>query len=144
MFVSRSLEELQPRVNKKARQLLELCHESDIDLMVVCTYRDNEMQQWMYESGRERTGPILTYTRPGWSYHNWRMAFDVCPLLGGRPIWHAKGRVQARLWKLIIELGKSVGLESGSDFRAYKREYGHFQLTEGLSIHDLMDGKRLK
>lgn len=144
MYWSRSLEELHPRVAKKARMLVERCDaELDVTLVVICTYRDEEAERRLHEQGRAYPGRVLTYRWPTTSYHPWRMAFDVLPLWNGVPILQAQYPNERRMWKDIGRIGKELGLEWDGDSDRRRRELGHFQLTEGLTIDQLKAGKTL-
>ena len=142
MYFSRSLEELHPRVAKKARALIVCCAEEDIDLVVTCTYRDLEAARALYAMGRKKAGKV-THIALRADYHQWRMAFDVYPVRYGMPVWSGEHTMDNRLFRKIGEMGKALGLEWGGDWRPYRRELWHFQLTEGLTIAELERGKTL-
>lgn len=145
MYWSRSLEELHPRVAKKARQLIEACAAEDIELVVVCTYRDLEAERELHAKGRKKPGRKLTEGWPTKSLHPYRIAFDVVPVVNGMIVPHGPYRDEERVWNRLGALGKALGLEWGGDFplRQYK-EFGHFQLTEGLTLQQLREGKTLR
>ena len=143
MYFSRSLDELHPRVAKKARALIEQASESDIELVVVCTYRDLESEVALHDSGRGKNGKKMIYYWPKTSYHPWRMAFDVMPLLQGIPVTQAKYPNEKRIWEKLGEIGEALGLEWGGRWPVPRTERGHFQLTEGLTIAQLQGGKTL-
>ena len=67
--------------------------------------------------------------------HNFRLAYDVVPLINGKPCWDIKNPV----WLKVGELGKKNGLEWAGDWKTFK-EYPHFQYTGGLTIADLQKG----
>ncbi len=135
MVNSRDIKELYPEVAKKAQQLIDLCKKEHIDIILTSTYRDFESQDALYAQGRTAKGRIVTNARGGQSFHNFRVAFDVVPVVNGKAIWHDKNT-----WKKIGALGKSIGLEWAGDWRRFK-EYPHFQYTKGLSLADFRAGK---
>jgi len=142
MYFSRSLEDLHPRVAKKARALILCASEEDITLLVTCTYRDREAAKALHAMGRSAAGKwnrLTSYI----DYHQWRMAFDVYPIRYGVPVWTGIHPMDNKLFHKIGEMGKALGLEWGGDWRTYKRELCHFQLTEGLTMADLERGKHL-
>ncbi len=141
MINSRDIDELHPRVAKKCRQLIADCALEGIDLLVTSTYRDKDSQAELYAQGRTKPGRIVTKARPGYSYHQHRVAFDVVPLKNGKPIWDVKG-LNLQIWNRVGEIGESLGLEWGRRWKNFS-EWPHFQLTEGLSVHDFMAGKKL-
>lgn len=142
MINSREIVELHKEVRKLCREFLLRCKARKLDVIITSTYRDKEAQGRLYAKGRSIPGVKVTYARPGYSYHNWRVAFDIVPIQCGKPVWDTVGE-SLELWKQIGQIGKDVGLEWGGDWHTF-REFPHFQYTEGLTIQDFMDGKTLK
>jgi len=138
MINSRSLDELLPVAKERVEQFLQLCKESDIDLLVTSTYRDHESQQALYEQGRTTAGKVVTNAKAGDSWHNWRCAVDVVPLINGKPNWDGSDPV----WTKIGELGEQAGLEWAGRWKTFK-ELAHFQYTGGLTLTDLKEGKQI-
>jgi peptidoglycan L-alanyl-D-glutamate endopeptidase CwlK len=138
MINSRSLDELTPPAKERVEQFLRLCKENDIDLLVTSTYRDHESQTALYEQGRTTAGKVVTNAKAGDSWHNWRCAVDVVPLINGKPNWDGSDPV----WTKIGELGEQAGLEWAGRWRTFK-ELAHFQYTGGLTLTDLKEGKQI-
>lgn len=143
MYFSRSLDELHPRAAKKARQLIELCAAEDIELVVLCTYRDEEAQKALFAFGRTKPGKVVTVRNAGKSMHQFRLAFDVVPMRYGKALWSIGSDTSIkRIYYRMGELGRSVGLEWGGDaLHRSMREFGHFQFLDGLTRQDVLDGK---
>lgn len=135
MIDSRSLDELLPPVADRARQLIDLCQQNGIDILVTSTYRDLECQERLYAQGRLKPGKIVTYAKPGDSWHNWRRAFDVVPLQHGKPVWGIRGE-DKKLWLKVGELGVSLGLEWGGNWERHP-DYPHFQDKTGRTLYGL-------
>lgn len=146
MISSRKLEDLHPKVAMMARELLEKANAEGIDLLVTCTYRDNEEQNRLYARGRsvlwEHGQKVrkVTNARAGQSIHNYKLAFDVVPLRNGKPVWSTSG-ADEMLWQRVGNIGESVGLEWAGRWKRF-REFPHFQWTGGLSLRELQQGKR--
>ena len=138
MITSRSLDDLLPVVRAKALAHQEACKEEGIDLLIYCTYRDNEAQEALYLQGRTTAGAIVTNARGGDSYHNYRCAYDCVPLVGGKPAWN-----DTKLYAKVGQLGESVGLQWSGRWSGKLKETAHFQYTAGLSLHDLKSGKQI-
>lgn len=138
MIDSRDINQLHPRVATKCLALIDACREAGIDLIVTSTYRDNEKQDALYAIGRTKPGNIVTKARAGQSWHNYRLAFDVVPVVHGKAVWN-----DSALWKTIGSLGVAMGLEWAGNWTRF-REYPHFQYTGGLTLADLQAGKRLE
>lgn len=131
-MASRKLTDLHPDLEVKANQMLVECHKQNIDLLITCTYRSKEEQEMLYSQGRTTPGKIVTNAKPGQSAHNTigptglpgAMAFDVVPIVHGKPQWDSKDPI----WKSVGDIGKSFGLEWGGDWISFK-DYPHFQLS---------------
>ena len=138
MLNSRSLDDLIPPAKERVERFLSLCKDEGIDLLVTSTYRDNESQQALYEQGRTTAGKVVTNAKAGDSWHNWRCAVDVVPLVNGKPNWDGLHPV----WDQIGQLGEQAGLEWAGRWRSFK-ELAHFQYTGGLTLTDLKEGKQI-
>ena len=138
MINSRSLDELLSPVRKRVDQFLAECKLNNIDLLVTSTYRDNESQDALYAQGRTTPGSIVTKAKGGQSFHNYRCAIDVVPLVNGKAVWDGANPV----WAKIGALGKLAGLDWAGDWKTSK-ELAHFQYTGGLTLADLNAGKTI-
>lgn len=129
---SRKLSDLHPDLEVKANQMLAECKHQGIDIIITCTYRSAEEQLALYKQGRETPGKIVTAAKPGQSAHNSvnpngspsAQAFDVVPLINGKPQWDA----QDPIWQRVGAIGKSFGLEWGGDWVGLY-DLPHFQLA---------------
>jgi len=138
MINSRNINDLLPNVKVRVEKFIELCDEEGIDLLITSTYRDNESQEALYEQGRTRPGKIVTNAKPGESWHNYRCAVDIVPLVNGKPNWDGSDPI----WQTIGELGEKAGLEWAGRWHSFK-ELAHFQYTGGLTLADLKAGKEI-
>jgi len=112
---------LRAPVSDLARQLL---FGSPVPLVIVQSFRSSAEQARLYSQGRTTPGAIVTNARPGSSYHEYGLAFDVAILDGnGKPTWPNN----AALWNTIGEYGEELGLTWGGRFTNLK-DYGHFEL----------------
>ena len=87
MINSRDINDLLPEVKTKVEHFVALCEDNGIDLLITSTYRDHESQDALYAQGRTTKGFIVTNAKGGDSYHNYRCAIDVVPLINGKPEW---------------------------------------------------------
>jgi len=138
MINSRNINDLLPNVQVRVEKFIELCDEEGIDLLITSTYRDNESQEALYEQGRTRPGKVVTNAKSGESWHNYRCAIDIVPLVNGKPNWDGSDPI----WEKIGELGEQAGLEWAGRWRTFK-ELAHFQYTGGLTLADLKAGKEI-
>lgn len=153
MLNSRKIEDLHPQVQKLCKEFLAQCEAEGIEVLITSTYRDHESQAELYAQGRTKPGSVVTNAKPGQSWHNWRVAFDIVPLRHGKPVWGTAGNGidsdstddntdDLELWQRIGKIGKSVGLEWAGDWKTF-REFPHFQYTGGLTLADFAEGKIL-
>jgi len=138
MINSRSLDDLLPAVKVRVEAFIKAADDAGIDLLVTSTYRDNESQNALYAQGRTASGRIVTNAKAGQSFHNYRCAVDVVPLVNGKPVWDTTYQV----WQTIGKLGKEAGLEWAGDWKSFK-EMPHFQYTGGLTLAKLKAGAKV-
>lgn len=133
MINSKSLDDLLEHVAEKARAMIAMCEdELPIDeLRVTSTYRDYEYQTYLYAQGRTRPGAIVTNAKAGFSWHNFQVAFDVVPIVGGKAIWD-----NAQLFRDIGEIGQECGLEWGGSWPSFP-DRPHFQDAGGMNMAQL-------
>lgn len=136
MINSRNINDLHPYVAGLCRKLISECKKQGIELLVTSTYRDAESQNWLYAQGRTRAGAKVTNAKAGYSFHNFKLAFDIVPIVGGKAMWN-----DLRTFRRVGEIGKSLGLEWAGDWKSFP-ELAHFQWTGGLSLAQLRAGKQ--
>jgi len=119
----RGLEHLHPQTRKKAERLLSLCREAGLPVAITETLRTAAEQDNLYAQGRTKPGKVVTQARGHdfQSGHQWGVAFDFCRNVRGAE-WDESDGFFARAG----ELGKSVGLRWGGDFRDFK-DPSHFE-----------------
>lgn len=139
MVNSRNLADLLPVVRDKVEQFIGLCAASGIDLLITSTYRDKESQDALYAQGRTMPGKIVTNAKGGDSFHNYRCAVDVVPIINGKPEWDTSDPV----WAEVGELGKKAGLDWAGEWKTFK-ETAHFQFTGGLTLAQLKAGAQIE
>ncbi len=129
------LDRLKPRVRRIAEELIAACRKKGIEILITSTYRGNEEQNDLYAKGRTKPGPKVTNAKAGESLHNYGIAFDICPLVKGKPAWKA-----ANLFRLAGKIGASLGLEWGGSWKSFP-DLPHFQFTAGYKISDFQNNR---
>ena len=132
MINSRDLNDLLPVVKDKVDTFLQSCKDAGIDLIVTSTYRDEESQNELYAQGRTKPGRIVTNAAGGQSFHNYRCAVDVVPVVNGKCDWDGSHPV----WADVGRIGKESGLEWAGEWVHFK-ELAHFQYTGGKDLASL-------
>lgn len=126
------IEMLLPLVQRMARQLVAVMKtKHGVDILITSTYRSSADQDAIYAQGRTKPGPIVTQAKGGQSFHNFKVAFDCVPLIGGKPNWNSPYTVTAAEAAII-------GLEHGD--RGYV-DLPHFQCRLGYSLEDFQKGR---
>lgn len=137
MINSRKLEDLHPKVKTLCEQFIASCAKQNIDILITSTYRDIESQNALYAQGRTAQGKIVTNAKGGQSFHNYRVAFDFCPIVNGKAQWN-----DTALFTKCGEIGESLGLEWAGRWVKFK-ELAHCQYTNGVTLTDFQEGKTL-
>ena len=139
----RELRDLHIELYPKAIEMVKLLKEKGIDYLIYCTYRPNIEQDLLYKIGRTMPGRIVTGKKAGESMHNFMIkgqpaskAWDGVPLIGGKPLWNMEimdttGRKMLHpVWERVLEVGRSLGLQSGWDWKGKLREGAHWELKD--------------
>ena len=124
MINSRSLEHLDPEARQVCMAHVRRCRDSGIELIVTSTWRDYESQAALYAIGRtvhpERR-PV-TNAKAGRSWHNFKCAWDVVPVIDGKCVWDSKDP----LWREVVKIGKECGAQAGAEWKSFP-DLPHFQ-----------------
>jgi peptidoglycan L-alanyl-D-glutamate endopeptidase CwlK len=109
---------------QKLYERFSVCMESaGIDFICTCTRRLQSEQDTLYEQGRAKPGPIVTWTRH--SKHITGEAFDIVIMENGKPDWN----VTNPKWTLAGKIGRTVGLNWGGSW-ARQKDFPHFEMAE--------------
>ena len=154
--MARSLDDLIPIVKEKALKMMELVEPLGFNILIYCTLRTLEEQAVLYRQSRstkviqdkiakfkdrgfgylanviEKAGPCdgphVTNAAPGESWHNYAVAWDAVPIVGGKPVWNFEDNKEA--WLLYGECVRKVGMDWAGDWINFK-EMPHAQLYPG-------------
>jgi peptidoglycan L-alanyl-D-glutamate endopeptidase CwlK len=137
MVNSRSLSDLNPKVAALCSEFINSCKKHNIDIIITSTYRDKESQDVLYAQGRTLPGKKVTNAKGGQSFHNYHVAFDFVPIVGGKAQWN-----DVALFTKCGEIAESLGLEWAGRWVKFK-EMAHCQYTNGLTLTDFQSGKSL-
>ena len=127
MINSRSIEDLDPHVQNICHEHVRLCAVQGVTLLITSTYRDFEAQDALYAVGRtvQMERKPVTKARAGQSWHNYRCAWDVVPVVAGKAVWKASDP----LWKIV----EVAGLQAGAS-RGPKWDLPHYQVLPPAPI----------
>ena len=131
------IQQLHPSVQPMASEMLQRAINVGIPLVVTQSYRSPATQAALYAQGRTAPGAVVTNAPPGWSWHEFRLAFDVAVIgPNGQPAWPN----DVALWARIGETGKAAGLEWGGDWTGII-DRPHFQHTGGITMAQARAGQ---
>lgn len=136
--MGRELTELEPKVQLAARAAIAECEAQGLHALVSCTYRSGEEQNALYAQGRTKPGRIVTRSKAGQSFHQYRVALDLYPLVNGKPDFTGT----AKEWKEIATIFKKHGFEWAGEWKRFKEE-PHFQIRGGHDLAHFQNGGKL-
>ncbi|MFJ7508249.1 M15 family metallopeptidase [Peribacillus simplex] len=140
-------DELNPIVAEKKEELIQQANDKGILVIITAGFRSLAEQNELYEKGRTGSGNIVTNARGGESLHNFGLAIDFALLnKQGEAIWDMRydGNDNGKSdWMEVVTIAKELGFDWGGDWVGFK-DYPHLQMTFGLSLRELQQGKRPK
>lgn len=131
MINSRDINALNPAVATLCQLFITKCKDNNIDVIITSTYRDAESQDALYAQGRTTPGKKVTNAKAGKSYHNFKVAFDFCPIVAGKAQWN-----DTVTFTKCGEIAESLGLEWAGRWKSFK-ELAHCQYTDGKTLEQL-------
>jgi len=120
-MASRDPKLLLPELYKLYLEFDKKMKEFGIDYILTCTTRTQADQDSLWDQGRIKPGPIVTWTRK--SKHIEGKAFDIAIIKDGKISWKPKD------YLLAGEIGRGLGLGWGGAW-AKSKDYPHFELME--------------
>ena len=136
MINSLYLTDLDPEAQSICQAHIDGCKAAGIEIILTATYRDDEQQNALYQIGRTPgdTRMRVTNAKGGQSWHQYRCAWDVVPIVGGKCVWEDK-----LLWEKVIAAGVAAGAEAGANWASFK-DQPHFQYKpDGLTLIEAAD-----
>ena len=135
---SRSVNELLAPVCKAALDAQAECNAAGLIHLITCTYRSPADQDALYAQGRTKPGPKVTNARAGQSFHQWRVALDLYPMIGGKPDFSGTHPN----WQKIAAIYKKHGFAWAFEWVKFK-EKPHFEMTGGKPLSWFQNGGKL-
>lgn len=130
---------LNTEVKRLMNKFILECAKQNIFVGITQGYRTIEYQNKLYEQGRTTKGNIVTNCKGGWSPHNYGLAFDFVIMENGKACWDSRNKK----WSIAGQIGEKIGLEWGGRWKKFP-DMPHFQNMFGLTISDLVKGKKPK
>lgn len=118
---------LLPQLHAPARQLVRQAAAKGILIKLISGTRTYAEQQALYDQGRTKPGKIVTNAKPGSSWHNHQVAFDIGVFKNGEYLDDGPE------YTTVGHIGESLGFEWGGRWTSIVDE-PHFQMTNGKSL----------
>ena len=110
---------LHPEFRKRMAALAEKLAARDMQALIADGFRSFAEQDELFAQGRSKPGRVVTNARGGQSNHNYGMAVDLYPVIGGHvftePTSGNKQRFE-EIQQAIIDEAEGMGLTSGVHF----------------------------
>jgi len=119
--VNRDVTLLAPFLALRMNAALAECQDLGYDVALFEGYRFDERQQALYDQGRTKPGKIVTYAKPGESFHGLGLAVDIVGKVNGK-------------WDWSIDYDKVTEVFVRHGFETLKFEKAHFRITGGMKI----------
>ena len=103
------MELLHPIVRDQCLRLQRACRGRGVVLTVTQTLRSHDEQAALWAIGRTEPGNIVTHAPPGYSWHEFGLAFDVA--IARFPSDTTPNDLYDGPWQLVGDEGEKVGLE---------------------------------
>lgn len=121
----RDLSALLPAAEQACRLLFQECYKAGIrNLFVSETYRPQARQNYLYEQGRSRSGPIVTWTKT--SRHTGRLAWDIA-------CSSPATLYDAALLSKVGAIARKLDITWGGDW-SNNRDRPHFEVTNSWKM----------
>lgn len=124
--MSRDKTLLHPELQEIVKQFEDRCKRAGLNVIITETFRTKAEQDALYAKGRTTSGNIVTNCKYPNSPHCWGVAFDFCRNVRGKEYDDSDG-----FFKKCGEIGKSLGLFWGGDFRSFV-DKPHLELKKYL------------
>lgn len=123
----KNLATLEPTTAKLAREHLRRLHAEGLNFKITSGTRTFAEQAKLFAKGRTAPGPRVTNARPGSSWHNFGVAYDLTLFSGKNPVWESPKYARAG------EIGEELGLRWGGRFKSLV-DRPHFERPLGLTL----------
>jgi peptidoglycan L-alanyl-D-glutamate endopeptidase CwlK len=130
--LTKPFEVIYPPIKEKFKAFFE--EAAGINAYPFSVFRTLQEQRAEWDKGRKFPGDIVTDARPGFSYHNYGLAFDMAWGGSGKWTWD----VPFEKWKELSAIAKKYDIECGIDWPdPYIKDCGHYQISFNISVQRL-------
>lgn len=126
---------LDPTLRPITIKFIRRAYLAGIPIIITSGYRSHARQAALYAQGRTTPGKRVTNAKPGTSWHNYRLAFDVARYEDGVTSWPEPHP----MWTKLGIIGKKLRLEHGAQFG----DKPHFDYHPNLTLAQVRAGKKV-
>jgi peptidoglycan L-alanyl-D-glutamate endopeptidase CwlK len=142
---------LHPFIRKDVEDSIKYLNENVLTgpakVRITSGLRTFEDQEKLYNQGRTTPGKIITNAKPGFSFHNYGLAFDFCLIIDGKTAsWNMTKDYSGSGtsdWMEVVEYFKRKRYNWGGDFKSFK-DYPHIQMDYGITIKVFLERYKKK
>ena len=126
------LDLLHPDVRARALRVFDRGQQRGLSISITSSLRTYPEQAELYAQGRTKPGNVVTNARPGYSYHNFGLAFDFAVMKNGLLVWDEKHPH----WIEFVRLAKEEEFAWGGDWARFP-DYPHLEPANAPSLATL-------
>jgi peptidoglycan hydrolase-like protein with peptidoglycan-binding domain len=119
-----------PVVAGRVSTFISLAYADGVELQIVQGLRSFAEQNALYAQGRTAPGKRVTNAKGGQSMHNYGLAVDCAPILGGQVTWDDKRFMNFGKW------ADAAGLAWGGRWRSFL-DLPHVEDSEGMKLGEI-------
>lgn len=123
----REIARLEKKTSLLAREHLRLLAERGLDFRITSGLRTFAEQQALYDQGRTKPGAVVTNAKPGSSWHNFGVAYDLTLFVADKPVWESEA------YDIAGTLGERLGLSWGGRWKSIV-DRPHFERFLGVTL----------
>jgi len=138
-YNNQRLRKLHPKIRTKVFSAIKELERKGIYVRIASGFRSFEEQARLYAQGRTVPGTITTKAPPGYSFHNYGLAFDLC-LCNSLKCSKCYNISSTKYKDTIVKTFKKYGFAWGGDFKSFY-DPNHFEY-HCCDVTDLLKKKR--
>jgi peptidoglycan L-alanyl-D-glutamate endopeptidase CwlK len=129
---------LHPKLRDEAINIFSRIYARGVNARCVYCLRTFQEQALIFAQGRTRPGKIVTWARPGFSYHNFGLALDFC-LIDPKNAWNMKADLDKDNipdWMEVVVEFERAGWEWGGRWK--RADTPHFQKVFNIPVAECL------
>ncbi len=121
-----------PALQSRGQKFIEAAAAEGVIVQIVQGLRTFAEQDELFKKGRTKPGKRVTNARGGQSNHNFGLALDFAPVVGGKVSWDEK------LYRPFGKWAAAAGLSWGGNWKRFK-DLPHVEYMKGHSLAQIQE-----